>query len=1570
MHHHHHQHRRRKKRPNYGTRTVEVSRGFNGFGFTISGQQPCILSCIVANSPADQAGLRAGDFLISVNNLNVSKLPHETVVQLIGNSFGSIKMQIAENYFSDSSDEENAIQHINRGGKPSYLHHKLKMNRLRTSPQKHRSISDGGASVTVAGTSSCREHALRPVIEDIPLPASLSSASHNIIHSPNASTSKDISNVSAMVRVNLEQENVNGVSLEYRAIVGYLGTIEMPKQIAISSKLQTVRSCIRKLRQEKRNPTTVLMTILPNCLTLQSSNATILATYPSSRLNYVSSSSESENRFFGLVTSAIYSSNCDDDDQGQPNGAQRDVSISNSCHVFVVDTKICEHHIHEQRAAEFRITCTKDPISNLCLEFPNNSEYVVNLIRSMYTMRILPPAARNIGCRNGEAVNRQHQEEQAHSPQPSNHSEVTTTSSNSDSGIGFHNDCTNISDRILVVDFPGVQLMANRGVGVGACSRPTGIFNNIEQSNNPSPPMVDTRLTVRAMPDPKATAVPPLPKTDPPQSYNGPNLLASLDLIKSPISSLVATRSCDDVLSLMDRQPNRRSLQMSMDDISIHSSNNHGYDNVSGRSLIKDHVFISPPVPTASKHNKKVRQTSSYMPYEDGCCVLKDKDSRPFQMNKLSPKVYGMMDARMNSASVENLTSDSVKNSLGYFKNERNTGCQQNSDELDTWGSLQDIHKRENYRCSPKKATILEATYSEPDLGSRALPSDASPFRRWAQSSFRAPKSVDSQVSLARRPSSLATSENDVYTKSMETYIGDFKAAAAAAARNQLADVKNIVNSNGSILSGLTNNNRTGTHQESKQTGVTAWGSSFEKLLEDPAGLHTFAEFLKKEFSAENIYFWTACERYRFIESTSERATCAMEIFSKHLANGAPEPVNVDSQARTMTQENLRIAEKDLFGQAQKQIFNLMKFDSYQRFIRSDMYKKCIEAEEKHQPLPYSAEGLDDLLKTNFHLTAHSKLKKSASNAEDRRRKSLLPWHRKTRCKSRDRDEPDNENTNSKLSNNRPGKYNQNSGNSLKINNATNSTSDIHSSRSSLSSFDTLPQCTLTNTSDDIKACCLCRVILSDGATTIVQTKPDETVRQLVERLLEKRGISYQLFEVILNSTNKTVDLNASSQILSGQELFIEQKVAFKLDLPDPKVISVKSKPKKALCDVIKPILQKYNYSMENVQILMRDTHETIDLSQPVTIADGQRLQVVMLKNDQPNDYLQPNLAKLKAMPKSVSFPAIKPHKNGTVPNVVITTQQSTLDEITNKVFSELLQGKVESHDGNQKAADVCSMKSDDCASESSSIFGRIRRRDSNIPGLKGLRPKKINKISISQSDDALTASTQIFSTNSDIVATTKKPVIAKWKAGVKVQVPERTAENQDEFLEGLKRAQCARLEDQRGTEINFELPDFLKNKENQSAANKLRKIRANLSPVNKSAPVGLENNYADRPLPQPAPRLSITKKQSISPMKIDEEDASTTLTAPTTDEDSLSTKGPPPLPPKPKVLPIKPSNWGQASATFTNGCSKPAVSSTSPTTGVVQLPSKIPIDISRKHLGSEQTGRTAYLDEPSSSFV
>lgn len=187
-----------------------------------------------------------------------------------------------------------------------------------------------------------------------------------------------------------------------------------------------------------------------------------------------------------------------------------------------------------------------------------------------------------------------------------------------------------------------------------------------------------------------------------------------------------------------------------------------------------------------------------------------------------------------------------------------------------------------------------------------------------------------------------------------------------------------------------------------------------------------------------------------------------------------------------------------------------MKFDSYQRFIRGELYKSCLHAEQTNAMLPYSNETLDPVLRIvaeSHQMSVASKLKKSLSNAEDRRRKSLLPWHRKTRCKSRDREEENKEVLKSSNSN------------TLKPLSTTNN-SDVHSSRSSLSSFDaTISK--MSSMDSDMRNS-LCRVILSEnGATTIVQIKQTETIRELVERVLEKRGFSYQAYEVYLSGTNK-----------------------------------------------------------------------------------------------------------------------------------------------------------------------------------------------------------------------------------------------------------------------------------------------------------------------------------------------------------------------------------------------------------------------------------------------------------------
>lgn len=96
--------------------------------------------------------------------------------------------------------------------------------------------------------------------------------------------------------------------------------------------------------------------------------------------------------------------------------------------------------------------------------------------------------------------------------------------------------------------------------------------------------------------------------------------------------------------------------------------------------------------------------------------------------------------------------------------------------------------------------------------------------------------------------------------------------------------------------------------------------------------------------------------------------------------------------------------------QAQKQVFNLMKYDCYPRFLRSPIYRECVQALQHNEQPPISELTLNDPdLNVDFDcgdgdngsLNRNSALKKSESDAGERRRRSLLPWPKKDRSKSK-----------------------------------------------------------------------------------------------------------------------------------------------------------------------------------------------------------------------------------------------------------------------------------------------------------------------------------------------------------------------------------------------------------------------------------------------------------------------------------------------------------------------------------------------------------------------------------------
>ncbi|XP_077206032.1 regulator of G-protein signaling 10 [Paroedura picta] len=130
--------------------------------------------------------------------------------------------------------------------------------------------------------------------------------------------------------------------------------------------------------------------------------------------------------------------------------------------------------------------------------------------------------------------------------------------------------------------------------------------------------------------------------------------------------------------------------------------------------------------------------------------------------------------------------------------------------------------------------------------------------------------------------------------------------------------------------------------------GTTRWATSLENLLEDPEGIKRFREFLKKEFSEENVLFWLACEEFKKTQDKKQMQKKANEIYMTFLSSKASYQVNVEGQSR-LDESILEQPHPLMFQKLQDQIFNLMKYDSYSRFLKSDMFLKLKQTEEQEE---------------------------------------------------------------------------------------------------------------------------------------------------------------------------------------------------------------------------------------------------------------------------------------------------------------------------------------------------------------------------------------------------------------------------------------------------------------------------------------------------------------------------------------------------------------------------------------------------------------------------------------------
>ena len=403
-----HGQRSRKRRE---IRTVSLSRSRSGFGFTITGEFPCRLGGVIPGSAADSAGLQSGDRLIGINGQDVSVLSHDEVVRRIGSCRSILRLNVAEHSSEDSSADssDNAELYVDRRA------------RLRSRPTtvdsvKQLQVESRAWEVRDSGFSGRRKygrrvrsghternctHSVGHSGFDIHMGSShdyldlhhCNDAAHGTIQ--RRKTKHTVITREARIGIRSPEirtqhgdgysheicddsdDDISLSSSELQVVVGYSGSVEMPSDAPrlAGSRLQSIRGAVNRLRATNRARSLVVMDISADGIRLTDAMCRVVACYVTSRIAFCGICPE-DRRFFGIVMTS-----------GEYRGAHCENATSSSCHVFMVDPDIAEHHKHARIAARFGLNCTMDLDTPRCLEFPLSAVPVISFLGRLYRHR-------------------------------------------------------------------------------------------------------------------------------------------------------------------------------------------------------------------------------------------------------------------------------------------------------------------------------------------------------------------------------------------------------------------------------------------------------------------------------------------------------------------------------------------------------------------------------------------------------------------------------------------------------------------------------------------------------------------------------------------------------------------------------------------------------------------------------------------------------------------------------------------------------------------------------------------------------------------------------------------------------------------------------------------------------------------------------------------------------------------------------------------------------------------------------------------------------------------------------
>ncbi|XP_047435107.1 regulator of G-protein signaling 12b isoform X3 [Mugil cephalus] len=1217
-------------------RAVEVARGRTGYGFTLSGQSPCVLSCILKGSPADYVGLRSGDYILSVNDINVSKASHEDVVKLIGRCSGVLKLVIGEgerhrrphhhhqrsagsrhhssntmaaSYLdSCSSDDEldgfydNSINNNNnsrsgggaRGGwyKPKMDSKQLGINRAEKVVAELQSGGIFNMIFENSSHSSSSSDKERPGVTSSSKPRPLSDpefpqyrSTSRAQSNPNLLSEEEMAQVlnddsvfleSDFRHLHLEEQDVDvgdggdlGLEpsegiLNVGMIVGYLGSIELAS--AGTNLESDSLQAIRGSMRRLRAEQKIHSLVLMKVM------------HDSVRLcsdrGQVLATYPAEKLAFSACCPddrrffglVTMQATDDQDDHHYSNGRDEEGSLRTSCHVFIVDPDLCHHQVHMGVARRFGFECTPDPDTGGCLEFPPSSQPLLQFVSVLY---------RDMGD-NIEGVRARAFHDPDNDAQQ-NHS----TSSNSDSGIGNFLP-EEKSNRVLLVDLGGPP-NHNHISGPRHWDSPP----SSQQAWSPT-------LGV-------AASLPPPPPPPPPPALRNGHYRHDPHLADLPHPLPL---SHPDVPGRHSRGVHPHHYSSGKRGGAVGGGEWRGAVGVEPQRWLPVHV-LRDWRQQHHHHHSHIQGLSSdqesYAESTDGwssanCSTLPppmnkipaDRYRAPLAPGDPLPPPGGSQPPPPSHPHSHRLAAQKdewAKKLFGAGDRER-AGAARSEREKKRGGNAKEGEK--------KGGRFRGLTMGFPPLAQRSS----------ARRSFGRSK----RLSLARSLDDLesaAVSDGELNSVELQGCSSD-----------------NSLNSNASLPS-------VQSHRRHTERRVASWAVCFERLLQDPVGVRYFSEFLKKEFSEENILFWQACEFFRHVPENDNKQLSqrAREIYNSFLSSKATTPVNIDSQAQ-LADDILNAPKPDMFKEQQLQIFNLMKFDSYTRFLKSLLYQECMLAEVEGRPLPdpyhipssptskHSTTGSD---RSNLS-TPKKEDKKSKSgrslnddsrdDSGDRRKGMFFSWSRnRSFGKGPKKRELTDFNYNFSGSNGRrESQGSLSSGASLELGMSGSGRNEGDISRGAVS--------VSAERAGGSAPLMQCNISLPDGSCCSVPLRAGVSIRELLLGLCEKLCINLAAIDLFLVGGEKPLVLDQDCMTLCSRDLRLEKRTLFRLDLvPINRSVGLKAKPTKPVTEVLRPVVAKYGLHLSDLVAHISGETEPLDLGLPISNLDGLRVVLDIAEN-------------------------------------------------------------------------------------------------------------------------------------------------------------------------------------------------------------------------------------------------------------------------------------------------------------------------------------------------------------------